>query len=304
MLNLLVLMSLSCLLSAKDESLLTLAWLRVEQGVHHLKSAQSGRFLAFVDENGHNLQVVDTQKKESLLVSPNSVGPSFFFSPDGHRLFFKEHYSVDKNVHSRILAYDMGHGGYIPIKTVEHATGFLSFNPNAQRMNLYTKDAIISQKLVYPDQRLARWQLAHRTDLGEWVITPTQVLWLRGPEVVKAYKFNVDSFDIAANGQDLVFATKDQRIMYSKAGSLPSELDRGLDPRWHPHEKQIVYAKAQMIGEKLFQTDLALLSPSDGLIKKLTQTSERSERWPQWNDNGTHVLFAIDKSTDIHTVQP
>ena len=282
-------------------------WLRIEGGMSHLKLAPRGRFLAFTDKKGRQLRVLDILSKKVYAVAQKDIGTAFFWAADGSRLFYRQHVKTEaKTVKSQVFAFDLANGKRIKISEYPQATGFLTYDPRDLRFRLLHKNGVYNHRLVYPDQRLARWQISQRTDNGVWVAAPTGIYWLtQGGLSMQRMDDDgspVVSFSISANGENIVWATEKQSVYMSLGGKTALTLGRGKDPSWHPTQELAIYSGARLLGRSVAGYDLRIVD-SKGSGQFITNTRGSVERWPVWHPTSSKVIYSIDGSTDMHMLE-
>lgn len=277
-------------------------FIRLEGALHHLHKSPGQHYLAFTDQNGRDLRVLELKTGKVYQVSPHLVGASSFFAPDGFRLFYREIYRTGTKVESRLLAYDLKLHQNVELERFEGPSGFLSFDPRELRFYLMREQGILSRAIVYPDERMARWQRARRKQDGRWLVAPSRALFLtHGGLTMRELADDgsgVQSFDISPDGSMLAWATTQGGLYISQEGSPPRRLDHGFDPKWHPHKPLIIYASPNRVGKRTTHLDIKITDLA-GRARNLTRSLERNERWPIWSQDGERVFYTIENSTDL-----
>lgn len=287
-------------------------WMRLDDGPSGLRLDHKSKNLAFTNDKGFGLQVLNIETKKVFLVTSEYVGTSYFWAPDGIRLFYREQIRQDapdkKNytISSNLSAFDTKLGKNILLETVQGPTGLLTFDPRDLRIYLMQKGSILSKRLSFPDDRLARWQIAQRTDNGRWVGTQNGMLWVTQAGFAMRRLADdgspIESFSLSPDGTTAAWATVLGNIWVSRAGEKPHKLDRGKDPTWHPDKPILLYAGARVVGNTVVNHNIKV-SDMKGSSRFLTYTQGTSERWPQWQDQGKKVLYTHEKSTDIFQME-
>lgn len=276
--------------------------LRIEGDLHHLRQAPNGRHLAFTDRSGKNLRLLDLVSGEVFEVTKQTVGPSLFWAPDAVRLFYREMYRSDLGIESRLMVYDLKLHKNVELDRFHGLSGYLSFDPRDLRFFLMKEDGILSRTIVYPDERLAKWQRAKRKQDGRWLVTPQRVLWLNHGGLsmrdLKDDQSGIQSFDISPDGRMIAWSTIEGKIYYSEEGGEARAIAKGYDPRWHPQKPLIAYSSPKKIGFHKTHTDLKI-SDIYGRTRDLTRSADRNERWPTWTVNGQSIYYTIENSTDL-----
>lgn len=283
-------------------------WIRIRGEAQHISvSPKEERFLAFTDAHGKQLQIMDIQSKKVFLVTKHLVGPSFFWAPDGLRLFYRQlERSKANKVESVISAFDA-----LSLKSVElarypHETSSLTFDPRDLRMHLLSKNGMHVSRIFFPDQRLAQWQIAQRNQTGKWLATDSGIIWATDGgfalQIMKDDESGVQSFSISPDGTAITWATKKGQVYYSVEGKQPRNLGYGVDPTWHPTKPYVLMAGARMIGDKAVDYDLKLID-QQGSSKYLTYTQGIAERWPAWTPDGKAIVYTKAGTTDIFRME-
>ncbi|MGQ4827607.1 hypothetical protein, partial [Enterococcus faecalis] len=95
--------------------------------------------------------------------------------------------------------------------TMPFPTGYLSLDPRDLRLLLLGPKGIRTKHIYLPGERLARWQIAQRSDFGKWLATQQGILWVtQGGFAMRRLEDDgsgIDSFDIAPDGASLAWAT-------------------------------------------------------------------------------------------------
>ena len=281
-------------------------WLRVDTEISHLKRNRDMTLLAYVPSDEAGLRIVETKTGNVFEVTKAYTDGSFFWSPDGARLFFRELDREGAKITSHVRAWDHALKKAVAIDTFDGPSGMLSFDPRDNRMLIMHNNGIKSRRLVFPDERLAFWQAAQRTDNGKWVAAAGGMTMVtqQGFAMTKLDDdgSGIESFDISPDGSTAVWSTKAGRLFVCKQGQKAKFLDWGRDPSWHPAKMILAYAGGRMVGNKASSYDLKI---SDGKVPGafITATQDRSERWPQWLTNGDGMIYTVDQTTDIYSIK-
>lgn len=282
------------------------AILRLEGAVAHVKINRREDRIAFTDPSGFNLRVLEMKTGAVYAVTPHFVGPSFFWSPDGFRVVYREMLANDGGTAtSRIVSFDVSQRQTALIDSVTGPTGYLTFDPRDMRLQLLHDKGILSRKLVFPEERLARWQMSQRTERGKYLASPRAMLWTTQGGLSMARLGHGDddgdilSYSLSPDGNAATWATASGKVYVSLDGGTPRLLGEGRDPAWHPEKSLVIYAAARRIGSKIVDYDLKLVN-AKGKGRYLTRTPASKERWPVWIKDGQAVMFTLEKSTDIY----
>lgn len=291
-------------LAITEVATLTTPWIRSDRRLNHLRADPKGRYLAFVDENGKKLSVIDIKTKNIFEVTKHYVGLAFFWSPDGFRLFFREQLlTVDKQIGSRLKVYDTALSRSVTLEEMPFRTSVLTFDPRDLRMHLLSARGIRTKRIYFPDERLARWQVQQRHDMGKFLATQQGILWVTQSGYAMR-RLNddgsaLDSFDISPDGSSIVWATKAGKVWVSKEGKSSRLIGDGRDPQWHPTRPLLLFAGGRMVGDSIINFDLRVTDIS-GTGKFLTNTQYSDERWPQWHPKGNKIIYTVDRTTDVY----
>ncbi|MDA9951601.1 hypothetical protein N9D31_03395, partial [Oligoflexaceae bacterium] len=145
-------------------------WLRLNSAAVNIQANLQGTRLAYTHSNSRDLSIVNLSTLKIEKVTPDFVGPSFFWSPDGIRLIFRKHQrSKDLGVHSSILAYDTKLHKSVKISNFPDPTGILTFDPRDNKFLILTRTGIHSNRLEFPGIRQSRWQMATKQVDGRYV---------------------------------------------------------------------------------------------------------------------------------------
>ena len=292
--------------AATEIKAVTSPFVRADDALDHLRLDPKGRFAAFVRSGGRGLAMIDLQTKQIFDVTPAQVGASFFWSPDGYRIFYRELSLDEKNEPKSVIkAYDAYLNRSVKLDELPYATGFLTFDPRDLRMHLMSPAGIRTKRIYFPDERLARWQVSQRNESGKWLATQKGMLWVtQGGYAMRRLADDdsgLESFDISPDGNTVAWATSKGRIYVSKKGHDPSFLAWGRDPRWHPKRPLLVFAGARMVGDVATGYDIKI-ADLNGASRLLTSTQFSDERWPQWHPDGQQIMYTLSKTTDLFLI--
>jgi Tol biopolymer transport system component len=276
--------------------------LRLEGSLQYPSLSHQGRYLAFTNEAGSALRVLNLGSQDVVEVSTGKVGSSFFWAPDGARLFFRELVRDGTKLVSRIKVFDALSQKIDEVQSFEGSSGLLSFDPRSYKFYLIHEKGLYQQQLEYPTRSRPKWTQKATLNFVAWIGSQKAMLRLKDNgltwETLPDDGSGLQSFAISPDGQTVVWATKEQRLFQAQAADeKPRYLGRGRDPSWHPYRALLVYASARMIGPRIYDYDLRLMD-NKGEGRFLLQTATLSERWPIWFDADT-LLYTADSATDL-----
>ncbi len=283
----------------------TQLWLRLDEAIENLRIDPHGRYLAYQVTGKNKLKILNLQNKFIFTVSTSYVGGATFWAPSGHRLFYRElqlNEGKNKKITSNIKAFDVAQGKSHLLDSLPSSSGLLTFDPRDLTFQVMHDKGIKVNKIYYPSNRLAKWQVGRRTQGGKWLATQRGMLLVEsdGRSYAKLADDNTGlaSFAIAPRGNAVLWGTQGGKIYLQREGEEVSFIASGRDPSWHPQGKHFVYAKAVFVGRKLVDYDLRLRDHR-GQERALTRTRSARERWPVWREGGQQILFTREKTMDI-----
>lgn len=288
---------------AVEVKTVTTPYIRANDALHQMRLDPKGRFLAFNPVEGMGLSVVDIKSKQIWTVSNAQIGNSYFWSPDGYRLFYREQLlGADGNVKSVLKTYDCYLNRSIVVDEMPYPTGILTFDPRDLRFHLMSAQGIRTKRIYFPDQRLAKWQVAQRDEQGKFLATQAGLLWVtQGGFAMRRLDDDgskLESFDISPDGKTVAWATTTGRVYASTNGKKPRFVGFGRDPQWHPTKSMLLFAGARMVGNRAVSYDLRIAT-NEGGGRFLTSTQFSDERWPQWHPKGHQIVYTLAKTTDV-----
>ena len=277
-------------------------WMRVSSPLNYLKMSPYGNFLAFSDPNGRDLRVLEIRTAKIYEVSKHFVGPSLFWAPDDCRLFFTEQYKTyDEKVASALKTYDCSTKRSALLDTYSNIISFLTFDPREMKVHLLSKGSIHRKTINIANQRLDIWKVPSKLKQRRWIAAESGIFMFSndGKNITKLDDDDsgVQSFDLSSDGENMVWATKQGNVFVSRGGDEPEKIGDGIDPKWHPNRHLIVYSAAKKLGSKIVDYDLAI-ADENNKIKFITVTPYK-ERWPNWNKDGSQIVFTAEGITDI-----
>lgn len=284
--------------------------LRLGDSPEMLRLDPKSRFLAFRQDE--KLKVLDLKDSGVHLVGVIPAGPTFTWAPDGFRLLYVKAAAVPGTgdeakalTATKIEVFDAALGQSKTVRKLASATGFPTMDPRTLGAYVFTPDGLTTVKLSFPDDRLAKWQIAHRDNgKGKYVATGRGMLWFNG-DGTKMTQLEDDggvleSFSVSPDGSAVGWATVDGYVYRSREGSAAELVDRGRDPAWHPEKNELLYAGARMSGNKITGYDLKVASGSDKHF--ITSTPFSDERWPQWHHAGKRIFYTVARTTDLFMI--
>ncbi|WP_176736818.1 TolB family protein [Oligoflexus tunisiensis] len=274
---------------------------RTEGGMNYLSLSPNKKLLAFTNDRGQSLRIMDLATQEVVEVTPHKTGPGFFWSPDGVRLFFRELIREGDGIASELCAFDTILNQKSVLDTLRGSTGYPLLNPYDNSVFMMHEKGILQKRLEFPGERPAQWQKAKRSVVGNWVVSQSAVLWLGelGLELKKMPDdgTGISSFSLSPDGRRMAWATKGGKVLTALDGADVTLIGEGRDPSWHPFRTLLVYAAARRVGANVYDYDLRLHNLS-GAERTLTQTPDLKERWPIWLD-ATTLLYTGGNTTDL-----
>ncbi|MCX6119578.1 MAG: hypothetical protein NT027_18735 [Proteobacteria bacterium] len=269
-------------------------WLEGKSDFSHMRKNRDMTYIAYVPAENVGLNVIKVETGDIYQVTDVFTGGSYFWSPDGARLFYRELKSRDGVVTTSVKAWDAVVKKSVAIQDLAGSSGHLTFDPFENRLMMMHGKGILNRRLVFPDEKLANWQMANRLNRGRFLASNGGMTFLTQNGFVMSKLIDddsgVESFDLSFKGDSMVWATKYGRIYLSKLGEAPKFIDYGRDPQWHPSKAYFVYAGARMVGNKAASYDLKV-SSAFGTPAFLTNTQKADERWPFWSPDGQEIIF-------------
>lgn len=305
------------------------AVLRLTDEVSGLRMDPRGRFLAFhsgaVDRNQSiQLKILDLKTSVVSSVGRTAPGPVFSWTPDGFRLIYSEssknvseHKAIAKGpstdrslspgyTSTQVSAFDVALQKSRKITKIASAAGYPTMDSRALGAYLLTPVGLTTVKLAFPDDRLARWQIASgESPKGKYIATSGGMVWVTGDGSnltrLDDDGSSLESFSVSPDGSAVTWATADGYIYKSMDGQAAELIDRGRDPSWHPQRSEILYAGAVLSGNRISGYDLKIHN-SRGK-KFLTRTPFSNERWPQRQPGSERIFYTIERTTDIFMLE-
>ncbi len=285
------------------------AVLRLGDAPEMLRLDPKGRFLAF--RQGEVLKVLDLKDSSVHRVGMVPAGPAYTWAPDGFRLIYLDTKASSKTTATNIEIFDAALAASKTVRRLDSATGYPTMDARALGAYVFTPSGLTTVKLAFPDDRLAKWQIAHRQNgKGKYVATAGGILWFepgaaKGGDPGKMTRLEDDgsaleSFSMSPDGSAVAWATVEGYVYRSVDGAPPELVDRGRDPAWHPEKGELLYAGARMSGNKISGYDLKVADPRDKRF--ITNTAYSDERWPQWDKAAKRIFYTVARTTDIFMI--
>ncbi len=279
-------------------------WILLNDVPTRLKTDPFEHYIAYISTESH-LKVLKLKTAEVLTISKATVGQSFFWSPEGSRLFYRELSIKNNQTYSQIFAFDMALQKSISIDSAPAASGIPTFDPRDQKFSVFFPDQIKTFALNFPGDRLATWQVLAKNQSGKFIATTGAILKtsVYGLDLTKLEDDHsgIESFKISPDGSLITWATNSQKIYYADFESPPQFLDFGRDPSWHPFRKEILYSGARRIGRITSNYNLKT-SDLNHQSKFITNSSTTNERWPQWTHDGQEIIYSAENSENIFKI--
>ncbi len=281
-------------------------WLRFDGPISELKISPNGRHIALIEEglgNTSKLELIDLKTKEIFLVSESITENSFQWAPDGYRIFFQELAANLGQIQSQIWAYDASGKTRSKVADLAYIGDYLNVSTLDQKIRLISPKGIFTSQLTYPKSRFAQWQQYGDEGEGSYIASHKIIYWQKRNSTVlrkvKSDTSKVISFILSPDGTSLAWATSAHQIFVSKAGGKPMFVDMGQDPYWHPQSKELIYAGARMVGNKVSSFDLKIANLK-GQKRWLTFSQFGSERWPNYLPKAKGFVFTKENTTDLY----
>ena len=193
-------------------------FLRIESHIYFPKLNRQNNRIAFTNELGQGLSIVDLKSGNTFRVTSYEVGNSFFWAPDGSRLFYREVYAQNNHPYSELKAYDTFLKKNVIIEKFSGLTSSIYLDPRDYRFYILSQSGIKSHKLDYPTERMGMWKRSLKTKLGYWLVAGDRIFWVsnRGISMRQVGSDEpVYSFDISPDGRSIVWATQGEKIYSS-----------------------------------------------------------------------------------------
>jgi dipeptidyl aminopeptidase/acylaminoacyl peptidase len=279
------------------------AILRTEGPLAAMRLNSDKTLMAFVDDRGQSLRIMDLNTQDIYEVTPHRVGTAFFWTPDGKRLFYRELVRDGQAAMSAVKAYDTVRQSSVDLDQFAGSSGSLTLDPRDFTYYMMHEKGIASRRLDFPGERFARWQQRAKKSiaLGRYIATQKSILWLSDLgltlNALKDDSTGIESFDISPDGTTIAWATLGHQIYISHLGETPNLLGYGRDPRWHESRPLLLYAAGRVMGTQVYDYDIRI-SDRKGRGRFVTHSPDVKERWPQWWSE-SEILFTREGSTDL-----
>lgn len=279
----------------------TSPFLRIETHIFYPKLNAKSSVLAFTNHLGQGLSIVNLQDGQTFRISSEYIGDAFFWAPDGARLFYREISREQDQTVSELRAYDTYLNKSVLLERYQGITSSIHLDPRDYRFAILSQSGIKTHRLKYPTERLAVWKRSLKTKLGYWLVAGERVFWVSNNGISMRPLGNeekVYSYAISPDGRSIVWATQEERLYRAQDGERAQFLGRGTDPGWLPNGKTILFSKAKLVGDKIIDHDIAIIT-LEGSVKDLTSTPDSDERFPIWSDKSATILYTKYMSTDV-----
>ncbi len=278
------------------------AVLRLEGPIANPKLQGQNKYLAFTEIDGRSLRILDLSNNEVVEISSDLIGPAYFWSPDGARLFYRAIFGKDGSIVSELRAYDVKLNKTVELGHVAGLSGYPTFDPRAMKILMMHEKGIHSRQLEFPGERPSAWQKTKKPYDGNWIATQKGMLWLsdRGLSLKKLVDdgSGIESFTVSPDGQMVAWATKAGTIFTATAPKAEAiMLEAGRDPAWHPDRPLLAYVASRQIGSKVYDYDIKI-SDLKSPARFVRTTPDLAERWPLWLGADT-LIFTADRTTDL-----
>lgn len=283
-------------------------WLRFNEPFVGTKTSPNGAYLAYIGLDSDALKILDIKSQQVFIVS--SAVDSFVWSPHSQKLFFVKQGKVNNKVKSRVCVFDMSTKKTHLLAENKGPIGWLNFSKvDYKLMYLDHLGVLHSHTLIYPNNRVAKWQKAINSRQS-WLADKGGIHWVSfdTKKVKTVYKSDLEinqvaSFSTSYNGNYIAWATKDNHIYVAFSNKRIQKIGVGKEPSWHPHAERLIFSGARLtVGSKIRSFDLRLMD-EHGSLYWITKTQDLSERWPIWKHNGANFIFSIKDTTDLFTTK-
>ncbi len=276
-------------------------WMRLANDPQQIKMNKTGTYLAYVESTRPGLFMVNVKDQNVYKVSDKKVGAAFFWSPDGHRLFYREMNQRIGKVNSEVKVYDTGLHKNVSINKMEGPSSFLTYDPRHQGMRILHATGIKHNQLKYPGKRAPA---KDKADVNSWLATPVGILQLsadgKAMHRIEDDKSGVSSFDISSDGKYIAWATTNGTIYVADTDAkVGTKIDRGFDPAWHPTKHVLIYAGARLLGNVAAGFDIKISDLAENQTF-LTDSKFSNERWPIWQPDGKTIIYTKQRTTDLY----
>ncbi len=274
-------------------------WVRFAEPIEQLEVSPNGQFVAYVSKQ--ELKVLNLATHEIYQVTKFSPAhQSFFWPPAGYRLFYLENQKKNDVVLQHLKAFQVLEGKHEEIKQLDGGVEFVAFNPANQKMTFYTPSKKQMESLSV---EFFSHNIQHATSHNRWAVTSKQIHRLdqafRSHLVFTAKGEDILFFDISSDNEMIAWQTSAAKVYVAGFSSPPKLLDRGLEPKWHPQTRTLLYTGVRMLGSAISEKDIKTYDFAKNESTWLTQTNGVHERWPRWKGKDPYVMFTKERTTDL-----
>lgn len=277
-------------------------WLELQNEPTQVKVSPDGHKIAYVEsQSPQTLKMVDIRTRKSLTISTAAATDGYFWSPDSSRVFYRRLGNATAP-QAQLDVFTIATEKSQVVATLDKSSGPITLDPRDNRVHTLTEKGIVTQQLLYPDSRLAKWQANKQDRSGYWLASQGGMLWVtNGSRTMRRIPDDgaaLAAFSISPDGSAAAWSTTNGQLFMSRGGEAPTPLGDGIAPAWHPERAMVVYASPRWTVDKIVDYDLKI-ADFNGLSKFITATSAIAERSPSFLPDGRSVIFAKSGSQEL-----
>ncbi len=237
------------------------------------------------------------------------------FSPDGAWLAF----STGRSGRSQIWVIAMAGGEARQVTDAKPGVGQFRWSPAGDAFAFVMRDPQTEEEEKAAKEKRDVEMVDQNFKYGHLYTVPFDPMATEAAEAARVTEgdFHVTGFDWSPDGSQLVFAHQaDPRIntgrlsgdiaLVSADGGDVSQLVTGpgveSSPRWSPDGSLIAYASTGDQPEPVGLSDLYVVDPEDGNVRRLPETPNRSVFILGWSDDSDEVFLNESLGTTRHVI--
>ena len=237
------------------------------------------------------------------------------FSPDGAWLAF----ATGRSGRSQIWVIAMAGGEARQVTDAEPGVGQFRWSPAGDAFAFVMRDPQTEEEEKAAKEKRDVEMVDQNFKYGHLYTVPFDPMATETAEATRVTEgdFHVTGFDWSPDGSQLVFAHQaDPRIntgrlsgdiaLVSADGGDVSQLVTGpgveSSPRWSPDGSLIAYASTGDQPEPVGLSDLYVVDPEDGDVRRLPETPNRSVFILGWSDDSDEVFLNESLGTTRHVI--